>query len=416
MNQNRLSKPAIKIYCNDVLFKNFADQYIMTKKIINFVLTGDCNYVTQLGVTMYSVLRNLSKDFYPQFYLIVMGWDENDYNKINRLKQYKDCDITFINPENYFDYFNSQNREFLVYYSRLLIPKVLPESVDKCFFIDGDMIIDDDLGQLDDVLSDEQICAAVVDSIYLVSGVYKSKVEQQFSYLSSYDEFCKFNKNKLSAPYFNAGFMILNLRLMRELNVFSSFMSFLSNHKNPPFRDQDVLNAVFGQQYSEKMVYLPLKWNYQCAVKYDIETCMRIFSNSYNEICSHINKPSVYHYSGDSKPWFLWNDTCKAKIYKSYEIAYIETILKESYKREIKNNIYIRLFSVIPFLRIEHDFFYYSKKIFLFDFLPVYSKKASRSSLYLFSPIILLSVRKKDNETIVLLFNFIKLLSIHKNK
>lgn len=388
----------------------------MNKKSINFVLTGDCNYVTQLGVTMYSILRNLSKNFYPQFYLIVMGWNEIDFDKINMLKQFKECDITFINPENYFDCFNSQNRNFLIYYSRLLIPKVLPESVDKCFFIDGDMIIDDDLSKLEDVLTEDKICAAVVDSLYLVSGVLKSKVEQQFSYLASYDEFCKFNNNKLSAPYFNAGFMILDLSLMRELDVFSSFMLFLSKHNNPPFRDQDVLNAVLGQQYGDRMVYLPLKWNYQCAVKHDIESCMRLFPNSYSEIRSYITNPSVYHYSGDSKPWFSRSDTFRGDVYKSFESAYIETIQKENYKREIKKNIYIRLFSVIPFLKIEHDLYNNSKKIYLFDFLLIFSNKRSRLSLYLLSPIVLLSARKKGNETKVLLFNLIKIFSIIRNK
>lgn len=384
----------------------------MNQQKINIVLTGDNNYVTQIGVTMYSILRTLSREFCPQFFLIVIGWSESDIDKIQKLKKIRDCEISFINPDNSSSYFKNQKKDFFVYYSRLLIPKILPESVESCFFIDGDMIIDDDLGKLNSILSQNQLCAAVVDSIHQVSGIYREKVEKQFSYLKDYDEFHKFNNDKLSAPYFNAGFMVLNLNLMRKLDVFSDFLSFLNKHNNPPFRDQDVLNAVLGQKYSEKMLYLSIKWNLQCAVKHSIESCLMVGADSINNIKEAILKPSVYHYSGDSKPWQSKIGVSRKDVYESYETAYSELVQNEYKKTERIFNTNIKLLSFIPFLRIEKDNYNHATTVFLFNYFPIYSKKLSRTSLYLLSPIVLLSIRKKDNKTFVLLLNFLKILTI----
>ena len=69
-------------------------------------------------------------------------------------------------------------------------------------------------------------------------------------------EFFLFSKNPLKYPYFNAGFFLVNIKLAKELNIFEKMFDFLNRHPNPPYADQDTLNAVIGQQYSDLINYL----------------------------------------------------------------------------------------------------------------------------------------------------------------
>lgn len=53
----------------------------------------------------------------------------------------------------------------LATYYRFLMFKVLPQDVDKCFYIDGDMIVDTDLSLLYESLSEDKLASAVVEPL-----------------------------------------------------------------------------------------------------------------------------------------------------------------------------------------------------------------------------------------------------------
>ena len=78
----------------------------MNKKYINFVLTGDKNYVVQLAVVMTSILYNIKSTKYtPRFFLFTTDFSDKDIKLISKIKNFKDCEIVNFPMEKYLHYF-----------------------------------------------------------------------------------------------------------------------------------------------------------------------------------------------------------------------------------------------------------------------------------------------------------------------
>ena len=139
------------------------------KKYVNIVLTSDKNYIKIISVTMTSILENLSKDKTARFFLFTQGFTNKDIKEIGQLKKKYDCEIINISMEKYLHLFDFvdistfKNKYIsLACYFRLLMLKILPEDVDECFYVDGDMIVDCDLSEIK--LPDDKIFAAVMEA------------------------------------------------------------------------------------------------------------------------------------------------------------------------------------------------------------------------------------------------------------
>ena len=142
----------------------------MEKKYINFVLTGDKNYIIPITVAITSILINMDKSRICRFFLFTTDFNESDINIIQKLKKKYNFELINIDMNNYKDFFDkmdistfkNQYISLAIYY-RLLMFKILPEDVDKCFYIDSDMIIDTDLSTVYDNLTEEKLAYVVVE-------------------------------------------------------------------------------------------------------------------------------------------------------------------------------------------------------------------------------------------------------------
>ena len=346
------------------------------QELVNIVLTGDENYVMPIGVAMYSIVKNLSQNKLANFFLIVSGWTEKEEKEIRKLLN---CNITIINVEKYLHYFSNANcKKFknsyiksLSPYYRLLIPKILPNYVDKAFYFDADMVTDADLSTIYDKIDDNKLCAAVIELV--ANKYYKTALK----HLAKWTEFEKFNLNRLKYPYFNAGFFLLNVKLARQLNIFDDFLNFLQIHPNPPSADQDTLNAICGQKNADKMVYLPLNWNVFTDMSYDIDNYFGVELFSHLQLEAAFNKPYIYHYAGPNKPWInskvqhywnVWNNYYNLSPFKNnnsdVQISWIK-ICK------------------FPFIKIKRSKANHSVKTYLFGIFPIYRKYSQKLKIYL---------------------------------
>lgn len=376
-------------------------------KYVNIVITGDENYVMPMGVTMFSIVRNLSKDKIARFFLFVSGWSDAQESEIRKLKN---CEIIIIHMEKYLHYFSfADTSKFkleyihsLAPYYRLLIPKILPSDIDKVFYIDADMIVDADISEIYDIPSNK-LMAAVVE---LVANSH----DYILTHLKDWTEFEKFNTNRHDAPYFNAGFFLMNLKLAREINIFQDFMDFLAQHPNPPYCDQDTLNATCGQKYSDKMVYLPPWWNTFCDMNYDAT----IYSAAYYprwQVNEAFQNPRILHYAGPNKPWvnsymphhlFIWH--------KYFELSpFADT--KLNLKPDIE---WLSLF-FIPIIQINYIVQKLHMRIKFLGIFELYSRFFSRHKIYFFG-IPLLKMIWSPQKRFIYLFHFIPLLQIRKKK
>lgn len=349
------------------------------KQYLNVVLTGDENYVMPMGVAMFSIIKNLNPQYTARFFLLVSGWAEKQEQEI---KQVNNCEINIIHVEQYLHYFKSADFKKmklgyiknLTPYYRLLIPKILPKDVDKAFYFDADMVVDADLSSIYNTVNEKTLLSAVIE---LVANAHKETV---LSHLSKWREFSKFNKDHTEAPYFNAGFFLMNLSMARELNIFDDFMAFLKKHPNPPYADQDTLNAVCGQKYADKMYYLDPSWNVFCDMNYDVDVYFKAAYSHYSIRQSFVN-PRIYHYAGANKPWInkdvqhywgVWNNY--------YEIS---PFCKKVEKEPERFNKYWLYFCGIPLVRIKKSPDGSTLKAYLFSFLPVFRKYPKKLKIYL---------------------------------
>lgn len=367
------------------------------KKYMNFVLTGDSNYVMPLGVTMTSILHNLNTDMIPRFFLFTTDFKEADLNKLYELKNLHICEFVNIPMEKYLHYFDKIDvSKFklsyvnLVCYYRLLMLKILPEDVDKCFYIDGDMIIDTNLSDIYIAMTKDKIASVVVESFAMT---LKDNV---LSHCYQIDDFKNFKHNALKYPYFNAGFMLLNIKKAKMLKLFERAMDFLNRNPNPPYADQDTLNAIIGQCYPNDIIYLPPEYNVFCDFGINKVKWNKTSYYDHNQIIKAIKNPKIFHYAGGHKPWLdyeqnhnnIWWQYCEMSPWKNIlkPQRQIKEIVSKFYifnvfdilqiSKKYKNNqviIKVKILKVIPFIKIKLKDNRYS--LLLFNFIPLITKK-----------------------------------------
>jgi len=363
-------------------------------KYINCVITADKNYLKIIVVLMTSILINIDKNEKVRFFIFSQNFSDSDELKIlsNVQKQYS-CEIVNVPMEQYLYLFkNVDIKSFqldytnIVVYFRLLMLKILPDDVEKCFYIDGDIIVDTDISKLFRQMPSSKLAAVVVEALAMQN--YKKTL----SHCLTYDDFKPFKKNRKKNPYFNAGFLLLNIKKAKELKLFEKAFDFLNRYPNPPYADQDTLNAIIGQKYSDKVIYLPPEWNVFCNIHYEDNYSNAWYSE--NKLKTAFEKPLIYHFAGANKPWInrkclnyydVWWRYCKFSIFKNMKQPSKEKKIKGRKLDTIRH-----YFLGVPYLKIRH---YNSisqsnvKEYCLLNIIPLLKVKIKENSyrFYLFS-------------------------------
>ena len=270
---------------------------------INVALTLDQNYVVPIAVLMTSILENLSKDYSITFYMFVSGFTDKDRSTIEEIKKVRDFEVVYFEMEKYTHLFEEVNVDTfrnqyinIVCYYRLLLFKILPENVKKIFYIDGDMIVDTDLSEIYQTV-DGMLASLVVE---VIAMTYR---DSGLKHLYGYEEYSNFVKNPNLYPYYNAGFELLNIEMARELKLWEKAWEFFHNHPNPPYADQDIINAIIGQANREKVYILGPEYNVFCTNDINHEYG---HDNAYYPRIATVDaysNPKILHYAGPDKPW-----------------------------------------------------------------------------------------------------------------
>ena len=244
-------------------------------------------------------------------------------------------------------------------------------NTDKIIYLDGDLIITDDLSSLYN--TDISTCyAGVVKDMKAI--LINNDVEN----------------------YFNSGVMLLNLKLLRENLSVAKFLEIKKKVSNR-YQDQDVFNYLFRN----KVKFLSVKYNFITRY-YEFFTKKQI-SEFFNE---KLTKIVIYHYSSKFKPWHysnlsysdLWN-----KYYKKSPLKH------EGLKLKKKNNKSLQGIQKIFSIRNEEDFY----KVVRFMGIKLKFKQTKKEVKFLKRDINLLSGKlTKINKT----NNFLKNNGINKEK
>jgi len=167
-------------------------------------------------------------------------------------------------------------------YYRLLIPTVLPSSIQKVIFLDSDLIVVDSLRDLWNKSLDDHPLAAVTDH----------HIKENCQRLGLAEK----------SGYFNPGVMVIDLNKWRKIDILSEGFKFAkSTRAILKHCDQDILNRIFEGHW----LHLDTRWNAAphlwglCEVLADEAAALA----SQDAVAR--NKPVIIHFagSGNAKPW-----------------------------------------------------------------------------------------------------------------
>lgn len=254
--------------------------------MMDIVTCTDNKYVMPTGVMIYSACANNAQGSITFHIVIDESVTSDNQKKLedtvtpfnNQICFYK-VDST---PFKSFPALNNRKTITQATYYRLFLAEILPQSVDKVIYLDGDVIVRHSLAELWNVDMNGFAIAGAPISF--------GTVEDECVRLE-----CPIEKGN-----FNAGVLLINLSYWRENNVLAMCVHFImENSDKIVFHDQDVLNYVLRNNKT----HLPIKFNFQSGFLYKKPT----YSLQYwEEVEATKMNPFIIHYTG-AKPWWVYN-------------------------------------------------------------------------------------------------------------
>ena len=184
---------------------------------------------------------------------------------------------------------------------RCLLPEMI-SAKNKVVYLDVDILVRADLAEIYDIDLTNHFVAGKLSNLKTWSLVVKLATRGSLHL----EPEAAWNlrrmlhgEHNLYQTSFNAGMVVMNLKMMREKNFSGHAMNLISNCF---FNDQDVLN-IFGASSTYE---LDLSWNYVPAQDYCLD-------------------PKIVHWAGTVKPWgselVLWKDEFHAVAQRAKEVA-----------------------------------------------------------------------------------------------
>ena len=272
---------------------------------INVAFSVNEKYVPYMGVALFSLLKNSSKEYYYNIYVLFSSLSDNSKDKIagmetsNSLIEF--LDVSGIKTgRNYYDGvldITSHITEETFY--RLLLPELLPDC-DRILYLDCDIVVMSDIAEL--YGTDLDGCSA--GAVYSVEHWNK---EGTGSYLPANGQ-----------EAFNAAVMLLDLDKYRKCGYPQKCNELLAENRFD-MADQELLRIVC---YGDTK-YLPYEWNVMWHHLYT--ELNRLKSHNRDIYYEMIKRPKILHYSGYLKPWeradlrlsrFFWKYARQTEFYE----------------------------------------------------------------------------------------------------
>jgi lipopolysaccharide biosynthesis glycosyltransferase len=160
-------------------------------------------------------------------------------------------------------------------YVRLFLPDFFGFDIRKIIYLDCDLLVCTDIGELWNVDLGEHIVAAVQDPF-------------SYNHVS-----LGFREDE---PVYNAGVLLIDVQKWRAANLTPVLVSYIrENISNLRYHDQDALNGVLRGQ----ILPLPYKWNF---TPRHADTDPHALGVSRREFMAIRHRPAIVHFTG-IKPW-----------------------------------------------------------------------------------------------------------------
>lgn len=258
-----------------------------TNKDIHLAFICDENYALCTGVAIASLKQHKHPEFIYHIHIILDKVSAFNTHLLSMLGD-DTCIMDLIDSADLSaDYASFTRMNFVKHVSPAALYKFnLPEifnKIDKLLYMDGDILIHDDLVDLYNT-NIEDVIAAVCEDIGAET------------FPAPFNQRLKTQHKK----YFNSGVMLLNLKRMREEQITEKLLEYKRDGIND-FMDQDTLNVVFA----ERVVYFSYLYNMTITgwTKYSCETLNKFYGLKMQDKASFYQQAKVLHLCGPEKPW-----------------------------------------------------------------------------------------------------------------
>ena len=269
-----------------------ANDPIKSQEIIPVIMTFDRNFLIPSAAAMLSLLENADpKRRFHLYCLTNQNPEEMDTSLFTFLTQrYPSFSYTFIElPEDDFDHSPITKHLNRMTFARLSIINLFP-FLDTCLYLDGDLIVLRDItGLWDDITQADDF-----DDYYLAAAPDLPMRNLPVQELPEMEEIHGTDNLK---QYFNAGVLIMNLKKIREANLYPQFVKYKDT--NLPYCDQDILNLCcvgHVKMISPFWNVFPLTFRWS-----DKFSRFGITKQEHRAI--HNGTMYILHYAGVVKPW-----------------------------------------------------------------------------------------------------------------
>ncbi|GAB4382606.1 MAG: glycosyltransferase family 8 protein [Elainellaceae cyanobacterium] len=262
---------------------------------------ADENYAMPLAVTVRSLVANLDPARRVVLFVLDGGIKPSQKQRIERSLDPQKIEIKWIQPSDDLlkDLPVSEKYPVSTYY-RLLLPQIIPDHIQKIIYLDSDLIIQSDLGQLWDIELGNRSALAVQD----ICHRYVTRTNHINPKKYGIKDDCK---------YFNTGVLVINLERWRTDNTAEKAIDIIRNNPEEMlFADQDALNIVLAGQWGE----LDPRWNQMHAV-HDYQSWQEsLYSEEvFQDVVQH---PHIIHFTTPPKPWSKGCNHPEQKLFFQY--------------------------------------------------------------------------------------------------
>lgn len=270
-----------------------------TDSVYNIVLVANEEYVQHAGVMLTSLFsKNKGRHF--RVFFLTDGISHVSQHRLEVLCSSFNSRLSIYEPEKNLlsngrridiKSLNAGRWNPMIFY-KLFIPSILPQDVDRCLFLDADMVINNDIAELYNI----NLCTNVI------GGVEDSYIFEHKSSLGL---------DPQNDCYINSGVMVCDIKKWRELEKVSPIFDFTLSVRDIIHNEQDVLALYF----KGAIKYLPFKWN---VVGWYYFRDPFFQKQPIPEILEARSCPGIIHYCLCVQPWFSDSDSPHAYAYIHY--------------------------------------------------------------------------------------------------
>lgn len=255
-----------------------AFQNIQAQAATPVVLAFTKNYIVPAATCILSILDHADRE--DTFHFICLSTEQTQKHVVSKFEKLVGdrATFSFINMVGQLTDIYIDEKYTVAASYRLLLPALLPQ-FDKAIYVDCDIIVRNNLAKL--------FRSVDLDKYYM-AGVFETTLPEQVEHLDNIG--CR------PGEYMNSGFLLMNLKKLREDDMVTQFLE-ASKNKSLQFPDQDVINILCKGQ----LLALPPYWNAIRTLM--VPTYKALFLAYYsNADWEDVQKNGNVHYTGP-KPW-----------------------------------------------------------------------------------------------------------------